>query len=70
MNREELLRKAELAINASELRKELLEHIVDVSKSTVTDDKTIRGMLHLISVMDGWVTEYERELNRKKVTNG
>lgn len=70
MNREELLRKAELAINASELRKELLEHIVEVSKSTVTDDKTIRGMLYLISVMDDWVTEYERELNRKKVTNG
>ena len=69
MNREELLRKAELAINASELRKELLEHIVDVSKSTVADDKTIRGMLNLISVMDGWVEEYEREL-RKKVTNG
>lgn len=69
MNREELLRKAELATNASELRKELLEHIVDVSKSTVTDDKTIRGMLHLISVMDGWVADYEREL-RKKVTNG
>jgi hypothetical protein len=69
MNREELLRKAELAMNASELRKELLEHIVEVSKSTVTDDKTIRGMLHLISVMDGWVEEYEREL-RKKVTNG
>lgn len=70
MNREELLRKAELAINASELRKELLEHIVDVSKSTVTDDRIIRGMLHLISVMDGWVTDYERELNRKKVNNG
>jgi hypothetical protein len=70
MNREELLRKAELAINASELRKELLEHIVEVSKSTVTDDRIIRGMLHLISVMDNWVTEYERELNRKKVTNG
>lgn len=70
MDREELLRKAELAINASELRKELLEHIVDVSKSTVTDDKTIRGMLYLISVMDDWVTDYERELNRKKVTNG
>ena len=70
MDREELLRKAELAINASELRKELLEHIVDVSKSTVTDDKTIRGMLYLISVMDDWVTGYERELNRKKVTNG
>ena len=69
MDREELLRKAELATNASELRKELLEHIVDVSKSTVTDDKTIRGMLHLISVMDGWVADYEREL-RKKVTNG
>ena len=69
MNREELLRKAELAMNASELRKELLEHIVEVSKSTVTDDKTIRGMLHLISVMDGWVADYEREL-RKKVTNG
>lgn len=70
MNREELLRKAELAMNASELRKELLEHIVEVSKSTVTDDRIIRGMLHLISVMDNWVTEYERELNRKKVTNG
>lgn len=70
MDREELLRKAELAMNASELRKELLEHIVDVSKSTVTDDKTIRGMLHLISVMDGWVADYERELNRKKVNNG
>jgi hypothetical protein len=70
MNREELLRKAELAINASELRKELLEHIVEVSKSTVTDDRIIRGMLHLISVMDNWVTEYERELNRKKVNNG
>ena len=70
MNREELLRKAELAINASELRKELLEHIVDVSKSTVTDDKTNRGMLYLISVMDDWVAVYERELNRKKVTNG
>lgn len=69
MDREELLRKAELAMNASELRKELLEHIVDVSKSTVTDDKTIRGMLHLISVMDGWVADYEREL-RKKVNNG
>lgn len=70
MNREELLRKAELAMNASELRKELLEHIVEVSKSTVTDDRIIRGMLHLISVMDNWVAEYERELNRKKVTNG
>jgi hypothetical protein len=70
MNREELLRKAELAMNASELRKERLEHIVEVSKSTVTDDKTIRGMLYLISVMDDWVAEYERELNRKKVTNG
>jgi hypothetical protein len=70
MNREELLRKAELAMNASELRKELLEHIVEVSKSTVTDDRIIRGMLHLISVMDNWVVEYERELNRKKVTNG
>ena len=70
MDREELLRKAELATNASELRKELLEHIVDVSKSTVTDDKTIRGMLYLISVMDDWVADYERELNRKKVNNG
>lgn len=72
MNRERLKRKYELATSDtySEIRAEALNYVVKISSSTVSPVE-IQGMLVLISEIDSWVNDYEKELaKRKEQLNG
>lgn len=66
MTRDEMYEKYQIALNASDARTLLLEHIVSSANSNL-DDKYLRGMLLLISEMDSWVTDYQRELKKKEI---
>ena len=66
MKRDEMYEKYQIALNASDARTLLLEHIISSANSNL-DDKYLRGMLLLISEMDSWVTDYQRELKKKEI---
>lgn len=66
MTRDEMYEKYQIALNASDARTLLLEHIISSANSNL-DDKYLRGMLLLISEMDSWVTDYQRELKKKEI---
>lgn len=67
MNKDELLRKYELAKSETykAIRAEALNFIVRNSCSAISPEK-IQGMLILIQEIDSWITDCERELKKRK----
>lgn len=66
MNKDELLRKYELAKSETykAIRAEALNFIVRNSCSAISPEK-IQGMLILIQEIDSWITDCERELKKR-----
>ncbi|MCD7740287.1 MAG: hypothetical protein LUH11_02950 [Candidatus Gastranaerophilales bacterium] len=67
MDKKELSRKYNLASSDvyQAIRAEALNFIVKMSVSALTPEK-LQGMLMLIREIDSWVTDYEKELLKRK----
>ncbi len=67
MDKKELSRRYHLASSDiyQAIRAEALNFIVKMSVSALTPEKQ-QGMLMLIREIDNWITDYERELLKRK----
>lgn len=73
MNEEQLKYKYMLVSSDTykKIRSEALDYIVGLSSSSAISPERIQGMLSIFGVIDSWVTDYERELlKRKEKLNG
>ena len=66
-DKEQLIHRYGLATSPQykEIRQNMLDFIVKCGNSTILPER-IQGMLILINYVDGWVKDYEKELENRK----